>query len=266
MITTDTNGPETRGLRSDDSAGQVEDTARRASGPDGSSTGNQAAPSVGMQVEFLPDRVQQHRHRRRRLLHQGYLLAVCVAVMGILTYVRGGRIAEARGNLATIEKSRSNLQRQVAMITPLERQMADLLIKKQIDEELGSRTDCTAVLAELCRITPENVAMASLDLQTVELSAEASAHSGRSAPLSVRALRGARPTVVRKPAVAAATGVRRVRLVVTGLAPTDVDVANFIGQLSSSRLFEDVNMGYTKTVVFRGRSAREFQASCHLAK
>ncbi len=60
--------------------------------------------------------------------------------------------------------------------------------------------------------------------------------------------------------------VRRVRVVLAGLAPTDVDVANFIGQLSASPLFENVNMGYAKTVRFRGRSAREFQASCYLAK
>jgi len=60
--------------------------------------------------------------------------------------------------------------------------------------------------------------------------------------------------------------VHRVRLVLTGLAPTDVDVANFIGQLSASRLFEDVTMGYAKNVSFRGRSAREFRASCYVAR
>ena len=52
----------------------------------------------------------------------------------------------------------------------------------------------------------------------------------------------------------------------TGMAPTDVDVANFIGQLSASCLFKNVNMGYAKTVTFQRRSAKEFQASCYLAK
>jgi hypothetical protein len=58
--------------------------------------------------------------------------------------------------------------------------------------------------------------------------------------------------------------VKRVRLMLTGIAPGDVDVANFIGQLSASPLVEDVNMGYAKTVEFRGRLAREFQASCYI--
>jgi len=43
-------------------------------------------------------------------------------------------------------------------------------------------------------------------------------------------------------------------------------VANFIGQLSASLLFEEVSMGFARTETFRGRSARRFQASCYLVK
>ena len=133
--------------------------------------------------------------------------------------------------------------------------MADLLMKKRIDAELGGRTDCTAILAELCRVTPPNLALASLELQAGEVLQ--TPDGGGSARRSAR------------PAVAGAGGrgsvpVRRVQLVITGLAPSDVDVANFIGQLSASCLFEDVNMGYARTVDFRGRMAREFRASCYL--
>jgi len=68
---------------------------------------------------------------------------------------------------------------------------------------------------------------------------------------------GSKPRVIRT---------KRMRLVLTGLAPTDVDVANFIGQLSASPLFEDVNMGYAKTVSVEGLTAREFQASCYVVR
>src|SRR4030042_336323 len=63
-------------------------------------------------------------------------------------------------------------QRRGGMIESLQGQMADLLIKKRIDEELGSRTDCTAVLAELCRVTPPDTALTRLDLKTVEIQAK----------------------------------------------------------------------------------------------
>ena len=52
----------------------------------------------------------------------------------------------------------------------------------------------------------------------------------------------------------------------TGLSPTDIEIANFIGQLSASPLFEDVNMGYARTEEFDGRVGRKFQASCLVAR
>ncbi len=220
----------------------------------------------GSQVEFLPERIRYQRFRRHRLIRQGYLLAICIVVMVILTCVRQGRITQARANLVTLEKSRKSLRQQASMIPSLEKQVTDLLIKKQIDEEIGGRTDCTVILAELCRITPSNIVIVSLDLQTVDLSAEAS-RSGKSHSRATGSHRGARPTVARKGRFKDAVApVRRARLTVTGLAMSDVDVANFIGQLSARRIFENVNMGYTKTVTFRQRSAREFQASCYLTR
>jgi Tfp pilus assembly protein PilN len=210
------------------------------------------------EVEFLPEQIRQQRARHRRLLRQGYLLAACVAGMGLLTYVRHGRMAEAGAEVAMLTRRADNLQHQLAMIPALERKLAGLLIKKRIDEKLGSRTDCTAVLAELCRLVPVNMALASMDLKTIEV--------------RVKAAKPPQPSLSRTAVPAAKASeeteevVRRVRLVLTGLAPTDVDVANFIGQLAACCLFEDVNMGYAKTVDFRGRSAREFQVSCYLAK
>jgi Tfp pilus assembly protein PilN len=208
------------------------------------------------EADFLPEWLRQQRVRRKRLIRQGQLLAICVACMALLTCVRQTRISEARAALTGIHDRAEAQNRLIAQIAPLERQMADLLIKKQIDSELGSRTDCTAMLAELCRLMPRNMSLASLELEPVDITVEPDHPGKRTARRPVRG--GGRRS--------AAKVIRRVRVVLTGLAPTDVDVANFIGQLSASPLLENVNMGYAKTVRFRGRSAREFQASCYLAK
>lgn len=207
------------------------------------------------EADFLPEWLQQQRVRRKRLIRQGQLLAICMACMALLTCVRQAWISEARATLTGIHDRAEAQDRLIAQIPPLERQMADLLIKKQIDSELGSRTDCTAMLAELCHLMPRNMSLASLELKPVEIRVE---------PDHPAKLKTRRP--VRGDRRAGVKLVRRVRVVLAGLAPTDVDVANFIGQLSASPLFENVNMGYAKTVRFRGRSAREFQASCYLAK
>jgi Tfp pilus assembly protein PilN len=205
-------------------------------------------------VEFLPERIRQQRARRRRLIRRGYLLGACVLAMAVLTCFRQGRIRQARAELADLNARAGSVHQQIDTIAPLQQQMADLLIKKRIDEELGSRTDCSAVLAELCRLVPVNMALVSLELKTVEWRADAP----RPPPRGGRAAEATRKENQQV--------VRRIRLIVTGLAPTDVDVANFIGQLSASPLFEDVNMGYAKTVAFAGRWGREFQASCYLTR
>ncbi|MHC4717348.1 MAG: PilN domain-containing protein [Planctomycetota bacterium] len=210
------------------------------------------------EVEFLPERIRQQRARRRRLVRQGYLLMACIMAMGLLTYVNSVRVARADGDLTRLNDHSRNLARRIEMIRPLERELAELLIKQRIELELGSRTDCTAVLAELCRIMPANMALVSLDLKSMDVRIRvpnAGAGSNRSARASVGGQ-----------AMPATRTVRRARLVITGLAPTNVDVANFIGQLSGSCVFEDVKMGYAKTAVVGNRTAREFQASCYLAR
>jgi Tfp pilus assembly protein PilN len=105
------------------------------------------------------------------------------------------------------------------------------------------------VLGELQRLLPESMALSTLSLETVEVKTpleSAKDPSGRASRSREQQFRVA----------------KRVRVVLTGLASTNVDVANFIGQISSSSMFEDVNMGYAKDVVYRGRPARQFQASC----
>ena len=143
------------------------------------------------EVEFLPERIRHQRARRRGLVRQGYLLAVCVLFMGVLTYFNNVRFARAQAELGGLDEHSSYLGRQIEKIPPLERELADLLIKKRIESELGSRTDCTAVLAELCRIMPENMAVVSLDLQSLDVRVKIPAGSGASAkPTSVRLKRG----------------------------------------------------------------------------
>jgi Tfp pilus assembly protein PilN len=206
-------------------------------------------------IDFLPERVRTQRARNASLIRQGCLLAVCVLALTVLAYARQQRISAAKAELVSLKDQGANVQRQLAFRSDLERQQADLMIKKRIDEQLGSRVNTLEVLAEMERLLPESIVLTSMNLEAVELripmkpAEEKSASSARSSDN--------RP----KEKV-----VKRVRLIFTGLAPSDVDLANFIAQLSAGRLFEDINMGYAKNVDFRGRSAREFQASCYVVR
>ena len=204
------------------------------------------------EIDFLPDRIKAQRARRHRLTVQAYLMAVCLTGLVALGYVFHVRIQTALGELSMLEGRGDAMRQQLAMKESMEQELADLMIKKRIEERLGRRVGTLDVLAELQRAMPESMALTRLNMETVEVAVPLEA-AGANRPVA-----GGKPEKERV--------VKRVRLTLTGMAPTDVDVANFIGQLAGSRLFENVNMGYARNVTFRSRSARQFQVSCYVIR
>jgi len=210
-------------------------------------------------LDFLPERIRMQRARRKRLMRQGYLLVACVAALAVLGYLRQGRIAQARAESELLGRQRQTLDQQLQLRDSLERQQAELLVKKRINDTLGTRVEALDLLAELGRVVPSCIVLTNLSLDTTDVSVPFELVGG--------ARPGVRPGVAPGPNGAVPVkAFKRIRMTLTGVAPRDVDVAAFIGQMSASPLFEDVNMGYAKNVVFRGRSAREFQASCYVVR
>jgi hypothetical protein len=205
-------------------------------------------------LDFLPERTRLGRERRRRLFRQGYLTVVCIAGLVAVGYVRQGSVRQAQASLESLNAQQQQLQRQVSLRQDLERQLGEFQLLKRINDDLGSRVCALDVLAELDKLLPRNMALTNLSFEAVQLQVPLKQASGGAD--STRAVPASDPGKM--------VTVKRVRLMLTGIAPGDVDVANFIGQLSASPLVEDVNMGYAKTVDFRGRLAREFQASCYI--
>jgi Tfp pilus assembly protein PilN len=208
------------------------------------------------EIDFLPERIKDQRRRRRRLICQGYLMALCVAGLGVMAYVFQVRVDKARGELEMLRSRSRAMDSQIALRDQLSRQLAELMIKGRIEEQLGRRVGTLDVLGELQKVMPESLTLTSMTMETVAVQVAADQAEKRNA---------SNQPVTRAGASKEKT-VKRVRLVLTGMAPTDVDVANFIGQLAGSKLFEDVSMGYAKNVKFRNRQAREFQANCYLTR
>jgi Tfp pilus assembly protein PilN len=208
------------------------------------------------QIDFLPERIKDQRRRRRRLIHQGYLMALCIAGLGVMTYVFQLRVDKARGDLEMLRSRSQVMDSQMALRDQLNQQLAELMIKSRIEEQLGRRVGTLDVLGELQRVMPESLTLTSMTMETVAVQVAAD---------PAEKLNTSNQPVSRGGAAKEKT-VKRVRLVLTGMAPTDVDVANFIGQLAGNKLFEDVSMGYAKNVKFRNRVAREFQANCYLTR
>lgn len=207
-------------------------------------------------IDFLPDRVRQYRAQHKRLIRQSYLVLLAAALLAVLGYFRQGAVRSAQAQLANMQVRCDDMQTQVAKRDVLQQQLSELEVMKRIDDQLGSTVSALDIMEEVERLLPKNVALTGLNIEAVEVKAPVV----RAAPKP-----GAK---VAAPKAADLT-IKRVRLVLTGLTPSDMDVAIFMGQLSGSLVFEDATLGYARTVEFKAdkmREGREFQISCYLSR
>ena len=206
-------------------------------------------------VDFLPETIRIKRELRSRIVREGYLLLALIGTVALLGTVRQGWIGEAEAQLSLVERRVANIQLQLENRSELERMEANLMIRRRIKEDLGSRANALDVMSELENIMPRTIVLKEMQLETMSVPVRI-IEANQDATAQVASSNRAKKFTIEK----------RLRLTVTGLSPTDVDVANFIAQMSASPCFEDVNMGYTRNVEYRERRAREFQASCYLVR
>lgn len=212
-------------------------------------------------IDFLPEKIKIRRARRQRLQRHGCMLAVCLVGLASLAVIREGMVGQAKGEQKLLANRGQNLRKLLDSLGGLQTQQARLMIKKRISDQLGSNVNAMEVLSELERVLDNVDKHRSMVLTRLELEA-----MQLSVPVA--------PAPAAGPAAVTAGGnigkrerkVNRVRLLIVGLATSDVAVANFIAQLSANRLFEEVNMGYTKTVSYGKQMVREFQASCYVVR
>jgi len=180
------------------------------------------------------------------------VLVVIAAGIGLWGYSWRGRISRANDELKRLEHQCNQVHIQLAGLEQLQRQQAQLLIKERISNTLGSRVNALDLLAELERVLPQGVSLMNLTMEAVQVQV----------PIETAANTSSRTRTETQHY----STVNRVKFTVTAIAPTDVDVANSIAQLSSSPLLEDINMAYARTINMEGRQAKEFQAVCHVAR
>ena len=203
-------------------------------------------------VDFLPDRVRVQRRQRKALLRQAVLAGLATMCMVFLIQVRQGHIASAQGELALLEDKLSVASLQASQRAELEMQIGELLVKKDIDEQLGTRISALDVLGELQGLTGGELTLTSLELMAMELQGGRPAVNAGRGPVSVSEV--------------APQSRHRIRLTLTGVAPSDIAVATFIGQIAGSPMFERIAMGYSRNVEYQGCKAREFQVTMFVVR
>jgi hypothetical protein len=197
------------------------------------------------ELEFLPEWYPAIRRRRRQTLLQLWLTGL-VAIGLCMWQLMAHRNIERKQHQA--ESFVADLSQTKATLKLLEEQ-ASLKQKLQVQEEMlakiGTHIEAARMFNAIDKAMPKEMSLISATLETEENTSTVKSDSNKSA--------------APKPD-------RRLRVRLEGVAPTQLDLANFLAGLTNEPFFEDVAPTWSKDLIQNDHLMRRFEVtfSVHL--
>ena len=200
------------------------------------------------EIEFLPDWYRQTRRRRRLLLLQCAVTAALAVVAAIWTCLV--LRSDVRGSVALADMGQELTQsmNRMKQRDELQTLRGELKERKKVDEQLGVDVPLSRVLGLIDRAMPGVIGVTQIDIDTTTRPRPAD----KLAALAVKKPGGEVPAD------------RVMSVSVRGVAPSNVEVANFMEALSRTGLFEQVRMGYARDRIDSGHVMCEFAVDVSL--
>lgn len=191
-------------------------------------------------VNLLPQwYLQQQRQKTHLRVHVAAMLLMGVGMAG-LTYASRERIASLQNSEADLAHQVVKVGNPRAELTAKEAELKRLENLQLAYRELGNTIPMSAVIQQVQNDMTVGMALSRVSIDV------------RSEPIKGAGMVGDPKHPPRNHDV--------VKLIVVGIAPNDVQIAQLIGKISSNPLFTDVSLNYTRTELLNGdRSIRRFE-------
>src|SRR5688500_16512127 len=167
-------------------------------------------------------------------------LAVLIA-LGTWMTLAGRNVREYQRRLNRIDKELTASRSELKIIEELMAGRKEFVAQSQVLAKVGSHAEAARLLATLDEAMPKSTALLELSLITEETHTTVTSS-------------GARANVQKEPVMD-----RRLNVKLTGVAPTDVEVASFLDKLTGKPFLDDVRMTGSKPRLDNGRVMREFE-------
>ena len=210
------------------------------------------------QINFLPESFLRERRRQHRVMRESMLIAV-VALLIIVWYAgTQTRVVALEYLVEAKHQEIESIASQQTEMARLDMERGVLMRQLQLERELSQPINHTAMVATLARIMPKSMALTDMSVQMPE---------PVPSPRLTKAERekaAERSAVKRKDGPPPPTPVMRVSVV--GLAAKDMEIADFIGQLTDHSLFSNVKMVFSRSVELKDKKvmAREFRVEMQI--
>jgi Tfp pilus assembly protein PilN len=219
-------------------------------------------------INFLPNDYMERRGRRCANLICLILGGVAVLGLGLASGLALVNSLSSAAMRAVVEQQYQEASLQIKQLKELEERKAALVHKVELSSDLLERVPRSHLLARLTNYLPQKASLTALVLKLEDVAVPAP----RSAAQSADASAAAKDADKAKSAGKNGKGkpdtikVKQWTFHAEGLAPTDMEVAEYISRLAADPLFRDVDLQYSESFPYRETlTMRKFQLSFRLS-
>ena len=199
------------------------------------------------EVEFLPDWYPKVRARKRAVMIQTWATLALVAALGFWMLLAQRNVQARENELSALHTDLNQSEVQLQRLEDLLELQKELGKQDSIFAKIGTQLKSTKLMTTLEQLMPRDMALINLTLETEDPAA--APRQGGS--ISSRAQKNA-PKVSTEP---------KLRLRLHGVAPTDVDLAEFLAKLTSKPFFKQIELIRSQEKIENGHVMRDFEVS-----
>ena len=210
---------------------------------------------------FLPeDYVRDARERRSGI----FALALFVVVMGAVFsafLVTNRQWAAVRASQVSINDETEKAAKEINEMKRLEAMRAQMVEKAELARGLIEPVPRTVLLACLVNTMPANLSLLEFEMKSEEI--KSNKQTGAQAKEAAKARRMTKPTQPEAPAKPEPIR-RRVNILITGVAPDDLDVSRWMGALARLPFLSGIRLEVSEEKEIKGMNMRQFKISMKL--
>lgn len=204
-------------------------------------------------ISFLPDDYLRRKMQRRANIIGGMLLVITLAAIGSAYVYTQRSLRRVEAEHAAIVQQYTEAAKQIEQVRQMQEQQRKLTQQAELTASLLEKVPRSYLLAELSNGMPPGVSLLDFNMESRVkfLPAQPRTAFEQAKDKSRPADKNAPPQEKIK--------TYEVVMKSTGLAETDVQVAQFINRLSRSKLLSDVNLVISDETEYAGQRLRKFQ-------
>ena len=203
------------------------------------------------QVNFLTDRFVQEQTRRSRAGRELFLVGAVVVAMFGWGVMAWGQMASLKSQLRTRQDETSVVEDQTGQFAELTRQCRELQRQVALHQEMALPLDVTAVMATIAQLAPDSLTVTRMTLSAPKPQPKKAADQTKSS--------GRKKSKRKKAKPGSAQRERVLRIDLSGVCPSDSDVADFVDSLTAHQLFSTVKPLHSRSGLVLSEAVRKFQ-------